>query len=129
MTFPLRKSAAGEPAREAAPAGGGLHALLRKELADQLNSNRLLLLFALLVWRGFGIALRARDRFGSLLAVGLTAQVGLQAVLNIAVVTNTVPNTGINLPFFSYGGTGLMMLLGEMGVILSVSRQSSLEKE
>ena len=89
----------------------------------------IILLFALLIWRGFVIAARARDRFGTLMAVGLIAQVGYQAALNIAVVTNTVPNTGISLPFFSYGGTALMMLLGEMGVLLSISRQAAVEKE
>lgn len=88
-----------------------------------------ILLFVLLVWRGFTIAIKARDRFGTLLAAGLTAQVGLQAVLNIAVVTNTIPNTGIPLPFFSYGGTALAMLLAQMGIILSISRQTALEKE
>ena len=89
----------------------------------------IIILFALLIWRGFAIALKARDRFGSMLAVGLTTQVGLQVILNIAVVTNTIPNTGISMPFFSYGGTALLMLLAQMGVILSVSRQSSLPKE
>ena len=89
----------------------------------------IILLFALLIWRGFVIAARARDRFGTLMAVGLVAQVGYQAVLNIAVVTNTIPNTGISLPFFSYGGTALMMLLGQMGVLLSISRQAVVEKE
>ena len=81
-------------------------------------------LFLLLLLRGMSIAVRARDRFGALLAVGFVVQVILQAVLNIAVVTNTIPNTGISLPFFSSGGTSLMMLLGEMGVVLSVSRQA-----
>jgi len=89
----------------------------------------IIILFALLVWRGFVIAAKSRDRFGSMLAVGLTAQVGLQVILNIAVVTNTIPNTGISMPFFSYGGTALCMLLAQMGVVLSVSRQSSLQKE
>lgn len=89
----------------------------------------IIILFALLIWRGFAIAAKARDRFGSMLAVGLTTQVGLQAILNIAVVTNTIPNTGISMPFFSYGGTALLMLLAQMGVILSVSRQSSLPRE
>lgn len=88
----------------------------------------IVILFVLLVWRGFVIAMRAPDKFGSLLAVGLTFQVGLQAVLNILVVTNTIPNTGISLPFFSYGGTALLMLLAEMGVVLSVSRKCSMEK-
>jgi len=85
-------------------------------------------LFCLLVWRGFSIAMHAPDKFGSLMAVGLTFQVGLQAMLNILVVTNTIPNTGISLPFFSYGGTSLVILLAEMGIVLSVSRQTNLEK-
>lgn len=88
-----------------------------------------MILFALLVWRGYVIAIRAQDKFGTMLSVGLTTQVGLQALLNIAVVTNTIPNTGISLPFFSYGGTALMMLLAQMGVILSVSRRAALEKQ
>lgn len=81
-------------------------------------------LFGLLVWRGFVIGMKAKDKFGSMLAIGLTAQVGVQALLNMAVVTNTVPNTGISLPFFSYGGTSLIMLLAQMGVVLAISRQS-----
>ena len=60
--------------------------------------------------------------------MGLTFQVGLQVALNIMVVTNTIPNTGISLPFFSYGGTALMLLLAQMGIVLSVSRSSSIEK-
>lgn len=94
-----------------------------------VGATLIILIFVLLVWRGYVIAMRCRDRFGSMLAVGLTTQVGLQTVLNIAVVSNTIPNTGISLPFFSYGGTALVMLLCQMGVVLSVSRQSSLEKE
>lgn len=88
----------------------------------------IILLFALLVWRGFTIAMRSTDKFGSMLAIGLTFQVGLQAMLNIWVVTNTIPNTGISLPFFSYGGTSLLILLAEMGIVLSVSRGASIEK-
>lgn len=88
----------------------------------------ILFLFALLVWRGMVISMRAKDRFGMLLGIGLTAQVGLQVILNIAVVTNTIPNTGISLPFFSYGGTSLLMLLAQMGIILSISRTAHLEK-
>lgn len=88
----------------------------------------IIILFALLMWRGFTIAMRSADKFGSLLAIGLTFQVGLQAMLNIWVVTNTIPNTGISLPFFSYGGTSLMILLAEMGIVLSVSRGASIEK-
>lgn len=88
----------------------------------------IILLFALLVWRGFTIAMRCPDKFGSLLAIGLTFQVGLQAMLNIWVVTNTIPNTGISLPFFSYGGSSLVILLAEMGIVLSVSRSADIEK-
>ncbi len=88
----------------------------------------IILLFCLLVWRGFTIAMRSPDKFGSLLAIGLTFQVGLQAMLNIWVVTNTIPNTGISLPFFSYGGTSLLILLSEMGIVLSVSRYANIEK-
>ena len=83
----------------------------------------IIVLFALLVWRGFTIGMKAPDKFGSMLAIGLTAQIGIQVLMNLAVVTNTVPNTGISLPFFSYGGTSLVMLLAQMGVVLSISRQ------
>lgn len=92
-----------------------------------IGAMLIIVLFALLVWRGFTIAMRAPDKFGALLSIGLTFQVGLQAMLNIWVVTNTIPNTGISLPFFSYGGTSLMILLAEMGIVLSVSRSASLE--
>lgn len=85
-------------------------------------------IFIFLVWRGFQIAMKAPDKFGSLLVIGIIAQVGIQTLLNIAVVTDTIPNTGIALPFFSYGGTALMMLLGEMGIVLSVSRHANLKK-
>lgn len=85
----------------------------------------IILLFCFLMWRGFIIAMRAPDKFGSLLALGLTFQVGIQMALNVLVVTNTIPNTGISLPFFSYGGTALIILLAEMGIILSISRCSN----
>ena len=88
-----------------------------------------IVLFALLIWRGFTIVIKARDRFGAMLVTGFIAQVGVQAILNMAVVTNTNPSTGISLPFFSYGGTALAILLGEMGIVLSVSRQTTVEKE
>ncbi|MCL2033258.1 MAG: putative lipid II flippase FtsW [Oscillospiraceae bacterium] len=93
-----------------------------------VGATLIIILFSLLVWRGFVIAMRCKDRFGSLVGVGLTAQVGLQTILNIMVVTNTIPNTGISLPFFSYGGTSLVMLLCQMGVMLSISRETTLEK-
>ena len=84
-----------------------------------------LALFVLLLLRGMVIAAHAPDKFGALLVVGFTVQVTLQAILNVAVVTNTIPNTGISLPFFSAGGTSLVMILGEMGIVLSVSRRGT----
>ena len=81
-------------------------------------------LFVALLLRGIYVAANARDKFGSMLVVGVIVQITLQAALNIAVVTNTIPNTGISLPFFSSGGTSLVMLLCEMGVVLNVSRQA-----
>ncbi len=86
-----------------------------------------ILLFCLLIFRGFYIAAKAKDKFGMLIAVGFTMHIGLQALLNIAVVTKAIPPTGISLPFFSYGGTALMMQLAEMGVLLNISRQAKLD--
>ena len=82
-------------------------------------------LFGLLVWRGFKIAAKAPDKFSSLVVYGLTFKVALQAILNIAVVTNSMPNTGVSLPFFSSGGTSLAVQIFEMGIILSISRYST----
>jgi len=82
-----------------------------------------MLLFALLILRGFWIALHAKDRFGTLMVVGIMTLISLQTFLNIAVVTGLIPATGISLPFFSYGGTALALQLFEMGIVLSVSRQ------
>ena len=70
--------------------------------------------------------MRAKDKFGMLMAIGLTSHIGLQAFFNIAVVSNLIPNTGISLPFFSYGGTALFVLLCEIGVLLSISRRANL---
>lgn len=83
----------------------------------------IMLLFSVLILRGYWIALHARDRFGSLLVVGVVTLVAMQTFLNIGVVTGLLPTTGISLPFFSYGGTALMIQLAEMGIVLSVSRQ------
>ena len=88
-----------------------------------IGASIIILLFMALILRGYWIAIHARDRFGSLLVVGVVTLIALQTFLNIAVVTGTVPTTGISLPFFSYGGTALTMQLAEMGVVLSVSRQ------
>ena len=82
-----------------------------------------LLLFALLILRGYWLALHARDKFGTLTIVGIITLLAVQVFLDIGVVTNLIPNTGISLPFFSYGGTALVMNLAEMGMILSISRQ------
>jgi cell division protein FtsW len=81
-----------------------------------------IILFALLIWRGFVIAFNAPDKFGSLMTLGIISLIGVQFLLNIAVVPNSIPVTGMPLPFFSYGGTSLMILLVEMGIVLSVSR-------
>lgn len=89
----------------------------------------ILLIFALLVWRGITLSLRAKDKFGKLLGIGLTAQIGLQVILNILVITDWLPNTGISLPFFSYGGSSLIMLLAQMGLVLSISRTANIEKQ
>ncbi len=89
----------------------------------------ILIVFAVLVWRGIRICLKAKDKFGTLLGVGLMAQIGLQVVLNILVITDWLPNTGISLPFFSYGGSSLLMLLGQMGIVMNISRSASIEKK
>ena len=81
-----------------------------------------MLLFVLLILRGYWIALHARDRFGTLVAAGLTTKLAIQVFFNIGVVTNFLPSTGISLPFFSYGGTALLLQMFEMGVVLSISR-------
>lgn len=83
----------------------------------------IIIVFLLLVIEGYSIAARCRDRFGMLIAVGITTQIGIQTVINLAVVSNLAPNTGISLPFFSYGGTALIMQLAEMGIMLNISQQ------
>ncbi len=88
-----------------------------------IGAITVILLFVLLVVEGFHIASKARDRFGMLITIGFTLQIGLQAFINMAVVSGLVPNTGISLPFFSYGGTALIMQLMQMGIVLNVSRQ------
>ena len=105
------------------PQNDFIFSILCEELGF-VGAAAVIVLFLALFLRGMTVAVRARDKFGALLVVGFVTQVILQAVLNIAVVTNTIPNTGISLPFFSSGGTSLLMLLGEMGIVLSVSRQA-----
>ena len=110
------------------PQNDFIFAIIVEELG-YVGGAIIILLFAALVWRGFVIATKARDYFGALMVIGIMMQVALQVILNIAVVTDTIPNTGIGLPFFSYGGTALVILLAEMGVVLSVSRTCTAEKE
>lgn len=81
-----------------------------------------IVLFGIFIWRGVLIAMKAPDSFGSLVAIGITSLIGLQAIINIAVVTSSMPNTGMPLPFFSYGGTALLILLCAVGILLNISR-------
>lgn len=97
-----------------------------------VGATLILLLFALLIIRGFWLAFHARDKFGALVITGISSLLALQVFLNIAVVTNLIPCTGISLPFFSYGGTALWIQLVEMGIVLAVSRDipvKQLERE
>ena len=87
-----------------------------------VGATAIIVLLASLILRGYWIALHAKDRFSTVLAAGLITLIGVQTVLNLGVVTNLLPSTGISLPFFSYGGTALAVNLGEMGIVLSISR-------
>ena len=109
------------------PQNDFIFAVLAEELGF-IGAISVILLFALFVWRGIVIAIKSEDIFGTLIAIGITTMIGLQALINIAVVTNTMPNTGISLPFFSYGGSSLIVLAAEMGIILSISRYSYIRK-
>ncbi|MBR2589537.1 MAG: FtsW/RodA/SpoVE family cell cycle protein [Clostridia bacterium] len=109
------------------PQNDFIFAIVCEELGF-IGAALILLTFCLLIGRGVMIAKSAKNTYASLLTMGIVFQVGIQVILNVAVVTDTIPNTGISLPFFSYGGTSLLMLLLEMGVVLSVSRTARLEK-
>ncbi len=100
-----------------------IFAVLAEELGF-IGCVAVILLFAVFIWRGIIIAMKAPNMFGSLLATGFTSLIGLQAIINIAVVTSSIPVTGMALPFFSYGGTSLIILLCAVGVLLNISRQS-----
>jgi cell division protein FtsW len=93
-----------------------------------VGATAILVLYAALIWRGIVIGMHAKDRFGTLVAFGMVFQLGLQVALNVAVVTDTVPNTGIGLPFFSYGGSSMWICLAEMGAVLAVSRQANMPR-
>lgn len=101
-----------------------IFAVLAEELGF-IGCLAVIILFAIFVWRGIIISMKAKDSFGSLLAVGITSLVGIQAIINIAVVTSSMPATGMSLPFFSYGGTALVILLCSMGILLNISRSTS----
>lgn len=104
-----------------------IFAIICEELGF-VGAMGIILLFVLLILRGYWIALQARDRFSTVLAAGLITLIGVQVVLNLGVVTNLLPSTGIAMPFFSYGGTALAVNLGEMGIVLSISRQRNRAK-
>lgn len=109
------------------PANDMIFAILCEELGF-VGAFVAMLLFAALIFRGFTIAQKASDPFERLLCLGINIKIAIQTLLNVAVVTNTIPNTGISLPFFSYGGSSLIMLLFEVGIVLSISRRASLQK-
>jgi len=109
------------------PANDMIFTVLCEELGF-IGALSAIVLFALLVYRGYTVALRATDVFTRLTCLGIVTKIAVQALLNVAVVTNTIPNTGISLPFFSYGGSSLVMLFLEMGILLSASRYASIQK-
>ena len=100
-----------------------IFAILAEELGF-IGCAIVLALFSVLIVRGVLIAIRAKDSFGSLIAIGITALIAIQVILNIAVVTNSMPNTGISLPFLSYGGSSLVILLASMGILMNISRSA-----
>lgn len=105
------------------PQNDFIFAVLAEELGF-LGCSIVILLFVLFVWRGIVISIKAQDNFGTLIGIGVTVMIGLQALINIAVVTNTIPVTGMPLPFFSYGGSAMLADLIAVGILLSVSRNS-----
>ncbi len=88
----------------------------------------LITLFIILIWRGVKIAMNATDLFGCLIVSGIIVMIAIQVILNIAVVTNTIPNTGVPLPFISYGGTSLLFMMTSVGIVLNISRYSKEER-
>ena len=98
-----------------------IFAIICEELG-LVGAALVILLFAVLIWRGVKIAMNAKDQFGMLVATGITAVIAFQSIINIGVVTNTIPNTGQPLPFISYGGTSLLFLMGMVGILLNISR-------
>ena len=109
------------------PANDMIYAILCEELG-LFGAIMVLILFAFLVYRGYIIAMKTENNYARLLTLGIIIKMSTQVLLNIAVVTNTIPNTGISLPFFSYGGSSLIMMFFEMGIILSISRKAKINK-
>ena len=103
------------------PQNDFIFAVLAEELG-YIGCLVVIILFLVFIWRGILISMKAKDTFGSLIAIGIVTLIGLQAIINIAVVTNTMPVTGMELPFFSYGGTALMINLFSVGILLNISR-------
>ena len=110
------------------PANDFIFAVICEELGF-VGGALVVVVFAMLIWRGFYIALHAADKFGTLLAAGITTQIAVQTFLNLGVVTGLLPITGASLPFFSYGGTALLIQLAEMGILLSISRDMPAPRE
>ena len=108
------------------PQNDFIFAVLAEELG-YVGCIAVIILFLVFVWRGIIISMNARDTFGSLIAIGIVSLIGLQAIINIAVVTNTMPVTGMELPFFSYGGTAIIVNLVAVGILLNISRSSKLK--
>ena len=109
------------------PANDMIFAILCEELG-LIGGLSVIILFALLIFRGFNIAMRIEGIFSRMLVLGILIKMAIQVLLNVAVVTNSIPNTGISLPFFSYGGSSLIMLFFEMGIVLSISREARITK-
>jgi cell division protein FtsW len=108
------------------PQNDMIFAIIVEELG-LAGAGVILLLFGILIWRGIIVAMKAPDTFSSMIAIGIVFTIAFQVVINVGVVTNTIPNTGVNLPFISYGGTSLMVMMGLAGVLLAISRNSKMD--
>ncbi|MCL2199769.1 MAG: putative lipid II flippase FtsW [Defluviitaleaceae bacterium] len=108
------------------PQNDMIFAIIVEELG-LVGAGLILILFAILIWRGIIVAMKAPDTFSSMVAIGIVFAFAFQTIINVGVVTNTIPNTGVTLPFISYGGTSLMVSMGLAGVLLSISKYSKLK--
>jgi cell division protein FtsW len=100
-----------------------IFAIIIEELG-LMGASLILILFPILVWRGIIVAMKAPDTFSSMVAIGIVFAIAFQTVINVAVVTNTIPNTGVTLPFISYGGTSLLVTMALAGILLNISKYS-----